>query len=151
MFWCTNCKGTCQIDHYLSTPNLPFLTSHHRIARSKRINKQVRLCSSLHLMKKTSLVISKDRRKQDTPVDKKQPGQSDRRRPSINPLTQKKGVDKKKGSYARYLALKKGNLIRSDVWKYGKAPYDNPNRVNQAKNKDCCCYDCCLYPCGNQY
>ena len=54
--------------------------------------------------------ISKERKNPQTPFN----GQSDRALPSVNPITKKVGVDKKKASYARYLALKKGNIIRSD-------------------------------------
>jgi len=146
MFWCTNCQGKCYIDpHLLSLdPSNPSKaqTSFNRIARSKRLDNAVRLCSSLNLMKKTSLLISKERKNPATPFN----GQSDRALPSVNPITKKVGVDKKKGSYARYLALKKGNIIRSDNWKYagqyGKKPY-TPYDTHCEKNMQCCCTDVC--------
>jgi len=37
--------------------------------------------------------------------------QSDRAQRSVNPITKKRGVDKKHNSYARYLARKKGKII----------------------------------------
>ena len=137
MFWCTNCQGKCYIDpHFLSQ------TSFNRISRSKRLDHAVRLCSSLNLMKKTSLLISKERKNPLTPFN----GQSDRAIPSVNPITKKVGVDKKKASYARYLALKKGNIIRSDNWKYagqyGKKAY-TPYDTQCKNNMQCCCGDLC--------
>tara|TARA_Y100000588_G_C14215388_1_gene908589 strand:+ start:1040 stop:1522 length:483 start_codon:yes stop_codon:yes gene_type:complete len=158
MYWCTNCAGTCQIDPYISKvtgSNITAQTSFNRIARSKRMDKLVKMCSSLHLMKKSTLTVSKDRRQVETEANKKQPGQSDRRNPSINPITLKRGRDKKHGSYARYLALKKGNIIRNDTWKYvgdtqigNKAytPYSLKNESNAGNSKDCCCYDNCEFP-----
>lgn len=143
MFWCTNCQGKCYIDPYLYTQ-----TSFNRIQRSKRIDKLVRLSSSLNLMKKKTLIISKERK---TPyVQRNNPnGTSDRENPSKNPITKKKGVDKKHGSYDRYLALKKGNIIRSDTWKYANqygniiyTPYTNPNK-NCKRNMQCCCVNNC--------
>jgi len=86
-------------------------------------------------MKKTTLTISKE--KKNLTFN----GTSDRASPSINPITKKKGVDKKHGSYARYLALKKGNIIRSDNWKYtgqyGNKQY-TPYR-HESGQKDRCC------------
>ena len=97
MFWCTNCQGKCYIDpHLLSLdPSNPSKaqTSFNRIARSKRLDNAVRLCSSLNLMKKTSLLISKERKNPATPFN----GQSDRALPSVNQITKKVGVYKKKG------------------------------------------------------
>lgn len=144
MFWCTSCsKGQCIIDPYLQQA-----TTFNRINRSKRIDKIVRIPASLRTMKKNSLVVSKERRKNDTPDN----GPSDRARPSINPITQSSGVDKKYGSYARYLALKKGNLIRADNWKYvditpigntAYIPYAGTNKLNQGYSKTCCCTETC--------
>ena len=63
MFWCTSCsKGQCIIDPYLQQA-----TTFNRINRSKRIDKIVRIPASLRTMKKNSLVVSKERRKNDTP------------------------------------------------------------------------------------
>jgi len=136
----------CQIDPYFGNE-----TSFNRIARDKRITKQVRLCSSLYLMKKTSLTISKDLKNVETANNKKQPGQSDRRKSSKNPLTKKIGVDKKKATYSRYLARKKGNIIRSDKWKYvspniGRKPYTPYSNYDNNYSKQCCCNNVCLDP-----
>ena len=140
MFWCTSCRGKCYIDPYLYTK-----TSFNRIQRSKRIDNLVRLSSSLNQMKKKSLIISKERR---TPYIQAR-GKSDRAGPSINPITKKVGVDQKHGSYDRYLALKKGNIIRSDTWKYADqygnksyTPYTNYDK-NCKKNMQCCCTNNC--------
>ena len=97
MFWCTNCNGRpCIIG-----PNGE--TSFRISEDSKRINKVVRLSSSLHLMKKATQTVNIMR-----PTFK---NTSDRFETSRNPLTNKRGVDKKHNSYARYLARKKGKTI----------------------------------------
>jgi hypothetical protein len=97
MFWCTNCNGRPCING----PNGE--TSFSISDESKRINKLVRLSSSLHLMKKATQTINIMR-----PTFK---NTSDRFQTSRNPITNKRGVDKKHNSYARYLARKKGKTI----------------------------------------
>ena len=143
MFWCSSCtNGPCIIDPYLfhATGGAEGPTSYSRINRSKRIDKIVRIPESLETMKKASLTVSRERVKLDTPFN----GKSDRAVPSVNPITKSKGVDQKHDSYARYLALKKGNLIRSDQWKYvgtsqiGSVPY-TPYSFNTEASKECCC------------
>ena len=137
MFCNTNCQGKCQIDPFFGTQ-----TFFNRISRSKKIDKITRKCSSLNTMQKTTLTISKERIQPTTPFN----GQSDRAVPAVNPITKKVGVDKKKGSYARYLALKKGNIIRSDNWKYagqyGKKPY-TPYAIKCDDTMQCCCCNDC--------
>jgi len=97
MFWCTNCNGRPCING----PNGE--TSFSISDESKRIKKSVRLSSSLHLMKKATQTINIMR-----PTFK---NTSDRFQTSRNPITNKRGVDKKHNSYARYLARKKGKTI----------------------------------------
>ena len=98
MFLCTNCNSkNCIIGSNGES------TSFNKNDISKRINNSVRLSSSLHLMQKATQTVNALR-----PTFKTQ---SDRFQTSRNPITNKRGVDKKHNSYARYLARKKGKTI----------------------------------------
>ena len=97
MFWCTNCNGKSCINGSKGE------TSFRISELAKRINKTVRLSSSMHLMKKATQTVNH--------VIPTFQNQSDRNTRSVNPITKKVGVDKKHNSYARYLARKKGKTI----------------------------------------
>ena len=71
------------------------------------IQRRVRMPMTLSSSKKASLVVSK--------AGDTFSGPSDRLVPSVNTLTGKVGVDKKHNSFARYLARKKGPVLRRDL------------------------------------
>lgn len=72
--------------------------------REKRIQNTVRVQSSLYSMNLATLNVSQ--------TGDKFSGLSDRTQRSVDPITKGVGVDVKHGSYQRYLARKKGGLMR---------------------------------------
>tara|TARA_B100000085_G_scaffold276930_1_gene296710 strand:- start:1556 stop:1897 length:342 start_codon:yes stop_codon:yes gene_type:complete len=77
---------------------------------NKRIQNTVRVPSSLYSMNLATLNVSQKGDKFN--------GLSDRTQQSVDPITKAVGVDVKHGSYARYLARKKGGLVRKETDRY---------------------------------
>ncbi len=94
----SNSRKTCGCE---STSSL--VTSYTDIT-NKRIENTVRVSSSLYSMNLAALNVSRSGDKFNGP--------SDRTQSSVDPITKAVGVDVKHGSYERYLARKKGGLLR---------------------------------------
>ena len=97
MFWCSNCPGNLCVNGSSFIPS----------SISLRINRQVRMPTSLYTMEKETLSVN-DSSTFGLPIFN---GPSDKSVRSINPITRSVGVDKKHNSYDRYLARKRGTVI----------------------------------------
>ena len=97
MFWCSNCPGNLCVNGSSFIPS----------SISQRINRQVRMPTSLYTMEKETLSVN-DSSTFGLPIFN---GPSDKSVRSINPITRSVGVDKKHNSYDRYLARKRGTVI----------------------------------------
>lgn len=95
----SNSRKTCGCE---STSNL---VNTYQDITEKRIQNTVRVQSSLYSMNLAALNVSQSGDKFNGP--------SDRTQRSVNPITGAVGVDVKHGSYERYLARKKGGLMRN--------------------------------------
>ena len=99
-----------------------------------RIERRVRMPMTLFTSRQSAFNISgygTNKRTGDPYATDPFAGPSDRQRRAINPLTGKRGVDKKHNSYARYLGRKKAPILRADM-QYGA-------KVGGCSEAVCCC------------
>lgn len=95
-----------------------------------RIQRRVRMPMGLWVSRRSTLNISGfgpnalDANNAADPFS----GPSDRSRHSLNTITNKRGVDKKHNSYARYLGRKKAPVLRSNM-KYISMKNPPPKRI----------------------
>ena len=100
-----------------------------------RIERRVRMPMTLFTSRQSAFNISgygTNKRTGDPYATDPFAGPSDRQRRAINPLTGKRGVDKKHNSYARYLGRKKAPILRADM-QYGA-------KVGGCSEAVCCCF-----------
>lgn len=109
----SNSRKTCGCE---SSSNL---VNTYKDITNKRIQNTVRVQSSLYSMNLATLNVSQSGDKFN--------GLSDRTQRSVDPITKAEGVDVKHGSYERYLARKKGGLMRKQTDRYNIVNTGNCN------------------------
>lgn len=109
----SNSRKTCGCESTNS------LVDTYRDITNKRIQNTVRVPSSLYSMNLATLNVSQ--------TGDKFSGLSDRTQSSVDPITGAVGVDVKHGSYERYLARKKGGLMRKKNNRYNIVNSGNCN------------------------